>query len=247
MDPGSKEGPPSGPRSSHIASLSTRILPNTSRRHRTASLVCHRWRRLVNAPALLHDAMFMLRRTGAEGRLQLLSFLLWLARHGGGHVRSLNVDVDGASQAAAAEILDMCGVELGWLEIRTHPSCDGSCSWMGLEGMTKLWHLRIGRSGTEDSIHMDVDLGGLPRLRNLELFAADDELATLPPSVTHVVLDGYRGYHFTPEVTGQLSPGTMLDMLRLAPQRLKQHRCLLSPPQIAALPRLERLIGALAG
>ncbi|KAL4421332.1 hypothetical protein ABPG75_010623 [Micractinium tetrahymenae] len=158
-------------------------------RHTTAAAVCRRWRRLVNTPQLLAASEFILEPTGEQAATALPSFCLWLARHGRGHVRRLVLRLEGGSRAAAM-LLAVAGPSLEELSLQCRQPIH-ACGWMGLEAMRGLRRLEVGSNGG-DSCQMDADLALLTCLERLHLNGVD-RVASLPVSLTCLLLDGYRG------------------------------------------------------
>lgn len=136
-----------------------------------------------------------------------------------------------------------------------------SCHWLGLEAMSRLARLGIG-SNSGEGFCADASLAALTALQHLELAAAEDEVAGLPPSLTSLFFGGYRGYRL-PHQVGAWQTGRAcwllywLGLAQLLAQprpRLASHTCpaslrhvipLLPSPhpalQVATLARLQVL------
>lgn len=163
---------------------------NPAFRHATATRVCSRWRRLVNLPALVAGAEFVVDATSARGAATLQSFCAWLCRHGRGRVRRLVLELAGPSRAAALA-LAAAGPSLQQLTLTCQQRVD-SCAWMRLEAMAGLRRLQLGGNDGE-SCCVDADLAALSRLERLSIMNLEDDLASLPPSLTSLHIEGYRG------------------------------------------------------
>ena len=175
------------------------LLP--SRRHRTASLVCRRWRQLADSPPLLRS---------------LWSLCEWVLLRAAGHVQHLQLQLDPSEHLPANRGMELPALLVGML---------AACGAAG-EGLSSL-DLSLGSAGMEISSwavalrgltqlrlacgDMDISssLAALTRLQDLELNLDYHTYPTvismgpavrLPTSITRLVLASDCGRKMPPQV-----------------------------------------------